>query len=275
MIATDLLKQQHREFEELIRQIETAEDDEERAALRVELADMLAAHTAVEEELFYPAALEHLGPASRIRESLEEHAVVDFALYRFAFVSVADETFSAKLATLKDVAMNHIEEEESELLPQVDGEIDRQVLEQLGDKLAVRFEERLQEGHRAILERSLGIAARQAATSAPIPKKAAPVAERQTAVKSKKGSAKRSLGAAKRGAASKRSAKTKQVAAPAPTPTTAAKKTSTRTRTNGRGESPSQRASARKTRTSTRTSQKAGRRPVRGQTTAKKSRTVG
>ena len=155
MMATDILKQQHREFEELVRQIETAEDDDERIALRVELADMFAAHTAIEEELFYPAALEQLGPGSRIRESLEEHALADFALYRLVTVSVADETFVAKLATLKDVVMNHIEEEESELLPQVEGEMDRQALDQPGDKMTARFEERLQEGHRAILERSL------------------------------------------------------------------------------------------------------------------------
>lgn len=266
MMATDILKQQHREFEELMRQIETAEDDEERAALRVELADMLAAHTAVEEELFYPAALEHLGPASRIRESLEEHAVMDFALYRLVSVSVADETFSAKLATLKDVTMNHIEEEESELLPQVEGEVERQVLEELGDKLAAHFEERLHEGHRSILERSLGIAARQVAVSAPGAKKAAAATPaRQTSTKRKAGAPKRPIAAAKRGSAPKRAATKKQVPA--------AKKSPAHAQSNARSEASSGRSSSRAT--SSRPGSKAGGRTTRGQSTTKKSRAMG
>ncbi len=200
MKATDLLKQHHREVEELFREIETAEDETEKVSLREELANALAAHTAIEEEIFYPAAMEVLGPSGRIREAFEEHAVADYALYRLMSVSVGDETFSAKLGALKDVVMNHVEEEESELLPQADGEMERDQLEQLGDRLSSRFEERLAEGHRAILERSLGIAARQVATQAPGAKKAA--APRTRASAKRKVMPKRGAAAgAKRGAA--------------------------------------------------------------------------
>lgn len=267
MMATDILKQQHREFEELMRQIETVEDDEERGALRAELADMLAAHTTVEEELFYPTALEHLGHGARIRESLEEHAVADFALYRFVSVSVADETFSAKLATLKDVVMNHIEEEESELIPQVEGEVDRHVLEQLGDKMAVRFEERLREGHRSILERSLGIAARQVAVAAPAQgaKKAAPVRRRTT--KRKATPQKRAMKAGKQSVAPQRPVAAQKTAA--------SKKAAAQVETSSRKASSSKASTSGRNQSSTRTTQKAGRRPARGQTAAKKSRAHG
>ena len=204
MKATDLLKQHHREFEELFREIESAEDEDERASLREELANAIAAHTSIEEEIFYPAAMEALGPGARIREAFEEHAVADFALYRLMSVSVGDETFSAKLGALKDILMNHLEEEESELLPQAEGEMGREQLEQLGDRLASRFTERLAEGHRPILERSLGIAARQVATQAPGAKKAAAPRKRASA---KRASAKR--------APAKRQAMPKRAAAPA------------------------------------------------------------
>jgi len=282
MMATDILKQQHREFEELVRQIETAEDDEERAALRVELADMLAAHTAIEEEVFYPAVLEQLGPGSRIRESLEEHAVADFALYRLVSISVADETFTAKLATLKDVVMNHIEEEESELLPQAEGEMDRQLLDQLGDRMASRFEERLREGHRPILERSLGIAARQVAVAAPGAKKAAPTRRaRATAKKRPAATQKRAMGVAKRGSAPKRAAPAKQV----PSSKKASTKTSAHAQSSSKSEPSSSRSSSRQSQGSSRgaqkAAQKAGRRATqtrsstRGQTSTKKSRAAG
>ncbi|MDI1480536.1 hemerythrin domain-containing protein [Polyangium sp. y55x31] len=205
MKATDLLKQQHREVEELFREIEGAEDEDERASLREELANALAAHTAIEEEIFYPAAMEALGPSGRIREAFEEHAVADFALYRLMSVSVGDETFSAKLGALKDIVMNHVEEEESELLPQAEGEMERDQLEQLGDRLSARFSERLAEGHRPILERSLGIAARQVATQAPGAKKAA--APRKRAPAKRQAMPKRAAGAAQRGAAQRGTAK--------------------------------------------------------------------
>ncbi|MDI3291099.1 hemerythrin domain-containing protein, partial [Polyangium sp. 15x6] len=205
MKATDLLKQHHREVEELFREIEGAEDEDERASLREELANALAAHTAIEEEIFYPAAMEALGPSGRIREAFEEHAVADFALYRLMSVSVGDETFSAKLGALKDIVMNHVEEEESELLPQAEGEMEREQLEQLGDRLQSRFSERMAEGHRPILERSLGIAARQVATQAPGAKKAA--APRKRVPAKRQAMPKRAAGAAQRGAAQRGAAK--------------------------------------------------------------------
>ncbi|HVK66696.1 MAG TPA: hemerythrin domain-containing protein [Polyangium sp.] len=205
MKATDLLKQHHREVEELFREIEGAEDEDERASLREELANALAAHTAIEEEIFYPAAMEVLGPSGRIREAFEEHAVADFALYRLMSVSVGDETFSAKLGALKDVVMNHVEEEESELLPQAEGEMAREQLEHLGERLSVRFSERLAEGHRPILERSLGIAARQVAAQAPGAKKAS--APRKRAPAKRQAMPKRAAVAQKRGAAKRGAAK--------------------------------------------------------------------
>lgn len=209
MKATDLLRQQHREVEELFRQIQSAEDEEERASLREELANALAAHSAIEEEIFYPAAMEALGPGGRIREAFEEHAIADFALYRFMHVSPSDESFAAKLGALKDVVMNHVEEEESELLPQAEGEIERDQLEMLGERLAARFDERLLEGHAAILERSLGITARQAAQAAPGAKKAA--AQRRAQPKRAAKAARGGAAGAKRNAA----AGSKRGAAPA------------------------------------------------------------
>jgi hypothetical protein len=143
-----------------------AAEERERASLREELANTLAAHTSIEEEIFYPAAMEALGPHGRIREGYEEHALADYALYRLLSVSPMDETFAAKLSALKEVVMNHVEEEESELLPQTEGEMTSERLQELGERLEARFAERLTEGARPLLEKSLGIAARSATKTA-------------------------------------------------------------------------------------------------------------
>jgi hemerythrin-like domain-containing protein len=159
MKATDLLKTQHREVEELFRQLEEAEDESARTALRLELANNLAAHASIEEEIMYPVVMEALGPDGRIREGFEEHALAEFALYRLMQVSPMDETFSAKVAALKDLVTHHIEEEESEILPKAESELGER-LEMLGERLEVRFMEKMSEGAEAILAQNLGIIAR-------------------------------------------------------------------------------------------------------------------
>lgn len=142
----EFFKQQHRELEELIRQIESAEDDDERLALRAELGDQLAACAQSKIVVLYPAALGHLGAACRARESTEEITVVCFALDRFLATHVLDDTFAAKLNVLKDVMMNHIEEDECELLPQLEGEVDASELGSLGDDAVTKFEECMRAG---------------------------------------------------------------------------------------------------------------------------------
>jgi hemerythrin superfamily protein len=159
MKATDLLKNQHREVEELFRQLEMTEDEGERAMLRETLANNLAAHASIEEEIMYPAVMEAMGPNGRIREGLEEHAVAEFALYRLMQVSPTDETFKAKVAALKELVMNHVEEEESEILPQAEGELGER-LDMLGERMEMRFMEKMSEGAEAILAQNLGIIAR-------------------------------------------------------------------------------------------------------------------
>ena len=56
--ALELLRAQHDEVESLIENIENTDDAAEKQALFVEMADKLAAHSAIEEKIFYPAVLE-------------------------------------------------------------------------------------------------------------------------------------------------------------------------------------------------------------------------
>src|SRR5687767_4610618 len=58
LTAVDLLMEQHREVEKLFAAFEKASDDEDKEALFEEIADKLAVHTKIEEQLFYPAVRE-------------------------------------------------------------------------------------------------------------------------------------------------------------------------------------------------------------------------
>src|SRR5436309_14531714 len=69
----EILESQHSEVDELIEQLEDGTGD--RAELFAELADKLAAHSAVEEKIFYPAAMDQ-STSELLHESVEEHLAV-------------------------------------------------------------------------------------------------------------------------------------------------------------------------------------------------------
>jgi len=144
MKATDLLKQQHRNVEALFAKIEAGEPE----ALK-DLASALAAHMAIEHEFFYPESRETDEDA--ILEAFEEHAIAETALKRALATDPDDESFDARVKVLKELIEHHVEEEEGELFPQVEKEIDSEKLETMGEEMEARFDEVLKKGYAAVL----------------------------------------------------------------------------------------------------------------------------
>ena len=83
MNALTLLKQDHGNVEELFRRFETAapDDAEELARVRDLVVEQLSRHSAVEEQIFYPAIRAKLGDDEfTVLEGLEEHHIVKWTL---------------------------------------------------------------------------------------------------------------------------------------------------------------------------------------------------
>jgi len=154
MKATALLKHQHEEVKELFEKLEKA-DPPEKLALRDRIADALAAHAAIEQEIFYPAARRALGDDPILHESLEEHGVIEFCLAKFlgATLTRDAETFDARALVLKDNILRHVKEEEGHLFKKVDKALKKDALEELGAQMKRRFEECKAIGHRSLLAR--------------------------------------------------------------------------------------------------------------------------
>jgi Hemerythrin HHE cation binding domain len=144
MKATDLLKQQHRNVEALFAKIEAGEPK----ALK-DLASALAAHMTIEHEFFYPEARDV--DEDEILEAFEEHSLAEVALKRALATDPEDDSFDARVKVLKELIEHHVEEEEGELFPQVEKEIDNARLEALGAEMATRFQEVLAKGYEALL----------------------------------------------------------------------------------------------------------------------------
>jgi len=144
MDALKLLTAQHDEVDELIERLEKARKEERKQALFDELADKLAAHATIEEQLFYPAvkAKKATKPTEDLLlESTEEHLAIKRVLADMLDLEVEDEHFDAKLSVLKEQVEHHArKEEEKELFPKVRQLLSKDELEQLGQQMESLFE---------------------------------------------------------------------------------------------------------------------------------------
>ena len=152
MEATKLLSKQHRKVESLFRQLGRKSSDAE--ALLSELANDLAAHMAIEQELFYPE-VKRLDD-KLVLESYEEHALAEVALKRLLATDPGDEEFSARVTALKELIMHHVKEEEEDLFPKVEKKLDEATRKELGKRMQARFEEVTGAGFESVLPRGFG-----------------------------------------------------------------------------------------------------------------------
>jgi len=149
MLATKLLEKQHREVEEIFSKLEKDNSDAE--ALVTKLANDLAAHFTIEQEIFYPAI--HQVDHSMVLESYEEHALGEVALKRLLAADPEAEEFKARVTALKELIEHHVKEEEKELFPEVEKAIDEEKLTELGKQMKERFDEVSEAGYESAVPR--------------------------------------------------------------------------------------------------------------------------
>lgn len=136
----EILSSQHSEVDDLIEKLERGEGD--RAALFAELADKLAAHATVEEQIFYPAAMTE-ATSELLHESVEEHLEVKRMLADMLTLDPDDdeEQFNAKLNVLKENVSHHAhEEEEGKLFPRLRKLLGADDRAALGNEVLAMFE---------------------------------------------------------------------------------------------------------------------------------------
>lgn len=119
--AVQMLEEQHAEATALFMKLERLADPVTCAQIFRTLDSRLRDHTAIEEEIFYPAFRERAGQAlgeQEVREALHEHGEVKSALHDLEETTATDYTFKTKIANLKHLVSHHVEEEEHGILPQ-------------------------------------------------------------------------------------------------------------------------------------------------------------
>jgi hemerythrin-like domain-containing protein len=240
MKATELLVNQHREFEQLFEQLESVEEGDEKI-VREELARNLIGHMAIEEEMFYPAMREAM--PERIALAEVEHATARYALAQLLATPPGDPTFRAKVTALDNLIRNHVEMEEKEILPRADNTMGPEQMQQLSRRMEGRYEEVMSKDVVGMLKQQL----MREMPAMLVPRAAGKTATKKRAVRA---TAKKATPAMKRGASAKRGAATKRTTGATGTKrtsgTTGTKRAAPTTRRTGMAGRPTSKRSSRK-----------------------------
>ncbi|MDT0506436.1 hemerythrin domain-containing protein [Novosphingobium sp. MMS21-SN21R] len=109
--AIALLKADHRAVEALFEKFEKAGDDKKQA-LAQQICNELKIHTAIEEEIFYPA-LKGKIEEETYTEAYVEHDAAKLLINNIMASSPEDAFFDAKVKVLSEEIKHHVHEEEA------------------------------------------------------------------------------------------------------------------------------------------------------------------
>ncbi len=131
--AIELLEQQHHEVDALFEKIESGSGN--RRALFAKVADALAVHATIEEQIFYPM-VKASSTEDILLESLEEHLGVKRVIADLLDVGPEDESFAAKIKVLKELVQHHVKEERTDMFPKVRKLVSQARLDEIGAQMA-------------------------------------------------------------------------------------------------------------------------------------------
>lgn len=145
--AIRLLTQDHREvkglFQDYQELVDHDADDDDKHAVARQICSLLSVHAQIEEEIFYPAAVDSLGDDELIDEATVEHTSAKDLIAQLESSDPSAELFDAKVKVLGEYIDHHVREEERQLFPRVRKA--KADLEGLGDQLMERKQALMQQ----------------------------------------------------------------------------------------------------------------------------------
>ena len=138
--AIALLKQDHASVKKALKEFEKM-DHQDTAAMQelvTTVCGELKVHTAIEEEIFYPAVRAAIEDEDLMNEAQVEHQSAKELIAQLENMEPSDPLYAATFTVLGEYVQHHVKEEESEMFPQVKkAEID---LKALGEEMMARKE---------------------------------------------------------------------------------------------------------------------------------------
>jgi hemerythrin-like domain-containing protein len=139
--AIDLLKQDHDKVERAFRQFEKMDRHDADACRRLiqSVCEELKIHTALEEQLFYPALRQAIDDQDLINEAAVEHETARMLIDQLDSMTADNPNYYATFTVLSEYVRHHVKEEQNEIFPQAKKA--RLDLAALGERMRARKEE--------------------------------------------------------------------------------------------------------------------------------------
>ena len=137
MNIIEYLKRQHEEARDLLDKIIAEEDKKEARLLLEQISKVLRLHLLIEEKMVYPAASRAFegdeDEEEIVLESYEEHAVANRCLQALEVTPPGDKRFVIRAKVLKGILDKHMDEEESELFPELESKLGQSGIDKLSE----------------------------------------------------------------------------------------------------------------------------------------------
>jgi hemerythrin superfamily protein len=139
--AISLLKADHRQVEKWFAEFEKARMPSRKAKLAEQICDALKVHTAIEEEIFYPAFLAETQDEDKHHEAEVEHEGAKKLIQTIEEMDPDDDYFSARVKVLSEMIKHHVKEEEKPGGMFSEARKSDMDLDELGQRLKARKEQ--------------------------------------------------------------------------------------------------------------------------------------
>lgn len=129
----DELKKDHKEVKDILEKLKSGSKTAEktREKIFVQLKEELIPHLKAEESTFYQALLANKNGRQHALEGKEEHDLTLTVFRQMEEMPAKEEHWTAKLKVLKDLVEHHIEEEEKEIFPIAQKELEKEDFKQI------------------------------------------------------------------------------------------------------------------------------------------------
>jgi hemerythrin superfamily protein len=122
--AVELLIADHHRIARLFAEFDALKEDgsdEAKSALVAQICHELTVHTAIEEEIFYPAVRKAIEDDDLMDEALVEHAGAKELIAQLLAGHPDDDLYDARVTVLGEQIDHHVQEEEGSMFPQAKG----------------------------------------------------------------------------------------------------------------------------------------------------------
>lgn len=151
----EIIKEDHQKVKDLFESynaLDTGSEDE-RKDLANQILKELTIHARMEEKYFYPKLKEKIDAEHPIPvdEAEAEHHAAKVLMLELKVMPVTSENYDAKMGVLEENIMHHVEEEETELLPQAE-----EVLSDQLDDIGKEMEDYREGARKDLLDKLMG-----------------------------------------------------------------------------------------------------------------------